>query len=780
MLILALALSGLALADNAVVGPGDSIVAVIDSLPGGGPHYITFSGGGNYVESAALNVGSRNLTISATGADNTFWFHDGPEANVITVGPGGHLTLEDIHLSGATAPVAGPALPSDPCDYPADKRAITAEGSVDLLRTTVRCFMTAGSGGAIELTGDSLMVVDSLLEFNYALGDGGHIATASAVTVDIEDSTLRYGAVDFGSGGAVHLLNSPVSLSNNLFEGNTAVVAGGAVYVETYVDTASVHANTFLENSASTWVPVGLPGGGYFNVLEGEGGAAWIRAYNLDVWNNFACGNEAADGGAVMISDTEDFVVENNVFTLNIAENAGGGLMVETGHGMSDLYIGNNDFLANVAASGGGAYFGGGNPVFENNLVAFTSSGSGLSAIEGPSFAIGDPIVHEYNVLWANCGNAGCDPLDPAAWTHKGGALAGYPLVPTEYEYTPWPDRGDYPSDCALLPWMPDMTSPMVDNGSPAIIDVGGSQSDIGAFGGPRADSPDRDGDGVEAHLDCDDFDVNISPYQNEVCDFVDNNCNGLVDEGFGSQWWYDLDGDGYGDATHFVPDLLSCAPQTGMVSNNLDCNDADPTINPNVDELCDGMDTNCDGAIDNVDPALMFDQWLDDDGDGYGAGVWTQACELLPGYAELGDDCDDNAPAVNPGADEVCDGMDNDCDTLVDNDATDQLLWYSDLDGDGFGAVELPVGSCESPGVGFVEQSGDCEDNAATVNPDAEEVCDGIDNNCDLVVDSDDCDSGKDKDEGGCGCAHSPGPGGLMWVLALFATLVFRRRSAI
>ena len=96
-------------------------------------------------------------------------------------------------------------------------------------------------------------------------------------------------------------------------------------------------------------------------------------------------------------------------------------------------------------------------------------------------------------------------------------------------------------------------------------------------------------------------------------------------------------------------------------------------------------------------------------------------------------DDCDDNDASVYPGAAESCDERDNNCDGSVDEGAN--ASFYADGDGDGFGRDDSDVLACEAP-EGYASNGGDCDDNNRDVYPDAEEVCDGADNNCDGAAD--------------------------------------------
>ena len=126
-------------------------------------------------------------------------------------------------------------------------------------------------------------------------------------------------------------------------------------------------------------------------------------------------------------------------------------------------------------------------------------------------------------------------------------------------------------------------------------------------------DPEDLDGDGVFTPDDCDDNDATINPSAEEVCDAVDNDCDGEIDEGVSGVWYTDADGDGYGDGT--LP-VQACEQPSGTVDNVFDCDDSNPDSYPDAVEICDGRDNNCDGMIDNsaVDPSMWYP---DADGDG-------------------------------------------------------------------------------------------------------------------------------------------------------------------
>ncbi len=234
---------------------------------------------------------------------------------------------------------------------------------------------------------------------------------------------------------------------------------------------------------------------------------------------------------------------------------------------------------------------------------------------------------------------------------------------------------------------------------------------------------------------DCDDGDAAINPAASEVCDDLDNDCDGDIDDGVLLTFYEDTDGDGYGDAASSV---ASCSQPSGYVSDSSDCDTADAAINPAAAEVCDGLDNDCDDDIDDDDSSITGQStwYTDSDGDTYGtAASSTVSCDEPSGYTDNDDDCDDSDDAISPDAAEVCDGADNDCDGDIDDDdasISGQSTFYADDDGDGFGDAGSTALTCEQPS-GYTSDAADCDDSNADINPDADEVCnDGLDNNCD------------------------------------------------
>ena len=120
--------------------------------------------------------------------------------------------------------------------------------------------------------------------------------------------------------------------------------------------------------------------------------------------------------------------------------------------------------------------------------------------------------------------------------------------------------------------------------------------------------------------------------------------------------------------------------------------------------------------------------------GDDTGAPVATDVDRDADGYPQE-IDCDDGDPAINPNADERCNGTDDDCDGAIDEGAADARTWFYDDDGDGFGDPADPTSGCDAP-QGTVQNNGDCDDLDSAVSPSAAEICNGLDDDCDGRID--------------------------------------------
>lgn len=202
-----------------------------------------------------------------------------------------------------------------------------------------------------------------------------------------------------------------------------------------------------------------------------------------------------------------------------------------------------------------------------------------------------------------------------------------------------------------------------------------------------------------------------------------------------------DFDQDGFGSAEY--PTKVACmgaAAPEGFATKVGDCNENNAAVNPNAVEKCNGKDDNCNGMVD--ENAVIVEMWPDEDRDGYyGAKTGTpmMGCGDIPGYAGDPGDCSPREPKVHPGATEICNLLDDNCNSRVDERLRPQC------------------------GVGF------CRAESFTCNPDdcvpslpTAERCNLLDDDCDGETDEGDlCAAGQHCEIGKCEAGnYTPGPG--------------------
>ena len=243
----------------------------------------------------------------------------------------------------------------------------------------------------------------------------------------------------------------------------------------------------------------------------------------------------------------------------------------------------------------------------------------------------------------------------------------------------------------------------------------------------------DDDMDGYLSDVDCDDNNPAINPGVMEICDGIDNDCNGFIDDAIPIFTYYlDLDSDGFGDPA-FSMDTCDTNIPSGYVANGMDCDDTNTAIHPDAEELCDEIDNNCNGLVDDAIPIYTY--YRDADNDNFGdEAEQLDTCSTLPpaGFVTNNQDCDDSNDLVHPTMMELCDDIDNDCNTLID-DGLAIFTYFRDADADGFGNPVDSIETCLiSAPEGYIDNSLDCDDSNAGINPVQEEVADnGTDEDC-------------------------------------------------
>ncbi|MEZ4322383.1 MAG: putative metal-binding motif-containing protein [Myxococcota bacterium] len=531
----------------------------------------------------------------------------------------------------------------------------------------------------VENTADPLSILGSAP--GLTVGDNAFVA--------VDQSVFLGNVGEFGGAIAVYP-TAALSVTDTRLELNGAS-EGGAIRIEVGGD-ASIWGTTFVRNTAGQ-------GGGLY-----AGGTVTITASTFDA-------NAATSGGAVWFSDANGTLsIDDTRFDGNSATAGGGALAADSG----SVVVRRSRLVANTAGVGGLAYGTGATWAFANvygcgnsadddavlSMVAGTWSlenalffGNGASAV--PSLGLRASGTALNTTVWADAGSPMVDV--------SGGAF-GASVVGTDVDVSQVgisvPSGGGNAGGNLL--WNVSQVGP----GTSVVADPGfqvdASSCDTAFY--------------ATATASIFDLDPNRSDPDGSPADLGHLGGPG-IDLAF---WEADRDLDGF--------------------LRNVDCDDDDASVHPGAPDACDGIDTDCDGTVE-----VPTTTWGDADGDGFGdpADPVTE-CSVSPGRVTNAEDCDDGDDARNPGAAELCNGIDDDCDLDVDDDDAEVLgtAWYADDDADGYGAMgSTPVLSCLAPS-SHVDDDTDCDDTSSSIYPGAPEACpDGVDNDCDTLVDAADPD---------------------------------------
>ncbi|MBK7035654.1 MAG: T9SS type A sorting domain-containing protein [Bacteroidetes bacterium] len=268
-----------------------------------------------------------------------------------------------------------------------------------------------------------------------------------------------------------------------------------------------------------------------------------------------------------------------------------------------------------------------------------------------------------------------------------------------------------------------------------------------------------------------------------EICNGLDDDCNGIIDDGFIYLTYYeDADDDGFGNISITTTTCIGLPPP-GFVADSSDCDDNNDLIYPSATEVCNGFDENCNILID--EGLTLYNYFADIDEDGFGnADEMISICNVLPpvgyitdstdcddtndlihepilyyadidgdlfgdelnseyfcdifipdGYVTNNTDCDDLNILINPVTNEICNNIDDNCNTEIDEGLPMQTL-YIDADGDNFGNYLIDTITCLLSITGYLSDSTDCDDTNPDIYPGATEILNGIDDDCDKLID--------------------------------------------
>lgn len=450
--------------------------------------------------------------------------------------------------------------------------------------------LNVANNGALTIigTGADRLRIAGYQQTGIFFINAGATATINDLTVTASDAT-NFGSAINNNLGTLTLNNVVVSgytsgfsaegggifnegiltVNNSIISGNSAVSGGGI----SNTGTLTLNGSTVSGNSS----------------IYGGGGIANFRTVTLN--NSTVSDNrtEAAGGGFL---NYETVIVNNATISGNTAD-VGGGFLNFKIVTLNNATVSNNTadefggiFSPEATINAGNSIIAGNNAsVYPDFAGTLNSLGYNLIGNTSDVTITGNETGNLYNV------NPLLGPLqDNGGPTQTQALLPGSPAIDAGNATLPTDQRGfQRPAD--------DPAVSNAANGSDiGAVEVCGALDTDGDGTGDLCDTDD-DGDGDADATDCAPLNPAISHNATEVCNGVDDNCNGQIDEGVTTIFYADADGDGYGNAT---VSTQACTVPSGYVSNSTDCDDTKASVYPGAVEVCgNGIDDNCNGQKD-------------------------------------------------------------------------------------------------------------------------------------------------------------------------------------
>ena len=255
---------------------------------------------------------------------------------------------------------------------------------------------------------------------------------------------------------------------------------------------------------------------------------------------------------------------------------------------------------------------------------------------------------------------------------------------------------------------------------------------------------------------DCNDAAAAINPTAAEACNDLDDNCDGIIDnmtvcptpnalantvgptsavltwgslpcaDSYSVRYRQKTGATTYGLWSAWVNTATNSATITDLIPNT--------TYQWNVKSICINKESATAPKIFTTCAAVTY--YADNDADTYGnPAMSVLACNIAPtGYVTNATDCNDNVAAINPAASEICDLIDNNCNTAID-EGFPTYSGYTDADGDGYGNPSSYINTCLS--IGYVGNCQDCNDANAAINMNVVETTNSLDDDCDGLIDN-------------------------------------------